>query len=242
MLYFILSLVTSTLGSLIGIGGGVILRPSLKLLGESAKSAAALSTFTVFIMAAISVYKYNKSKKIDFRTGIKAGLLIVPGSYIGTFAIAYVAESFINFTYLFVLFILICLMFFKEKIHKIEINYFFKLIISLVIGFCAGILGIGGGPFLIPLLMFVFHTEIQKIPGTSVFIVFISSLFSLVQHVTDGNIDYIKALPLAIAAIIGSVIGTKLNRKTDGKTVINLYNIIMILLFLGSLAALTFNL
>ena len=40
MLYFILSLVTSTLGSLIGIGGGVILRPSLKLLGESAKSAA----------------------------------------------------------------------------------------------------------------------------------------------------------------------------------------------------------
>ena len=90
--------------------------------------------------------------------------------------------------------------------------------------------------------MFVFHTEIQKIPGTSVFIVFISSLFSLVQHVTDGNIDYIKALPLAIAAIIGSVIGTRLNRKTDGKTVINLYNIIMILLFLGSLAALTLNL
>lgn len=133
-------------------------------------------------------------------------------------------------------------MFFKEKIHKIEINYFFKLIISLVIGFCAGILGIGGGPFLIPLLMFVFHTEIKKIPGTSVFIVFISSLFSLVQHAADGNIDYIKALPLAIAAIIGSVIGTRLNRKTDGKTVINLYNIIMILLFLGSLAALTLNL
>ena len=65
MLYFILSLVTSTLGSLIGIGGGVILRPSLKLLGESAKSAAALSTFTVFIMAVISVYKYNKIKKAE---------------------------------------------------------------------------------------------------------------------------------------------------------------------------------
>ena len=133
-------------------------------------------------------------------------------------------------------------MFFKKKIHKIEVNYFFKLMISLVIGFCAGILGIGGGPFLIPLLMFVFHTEIKNIPGTSVFIVFISSLFSLVQHMADNNIDYIKALPLAIAAIIGSVIGTRLNRKTDGKTVINLYNIIMILLFLGSLAALTLNL
>ena len=238
MLYFILSLVTSTLGSLIGIGGGVILRPSLKLMGESAKSAAALSTFTVFIMAAISVYKYNKSQKIDFKTGIKAGLFIVPGSYAGTFAIAYVPESFINFTYLFVLFVLICLMLFKNKIHKIEVNYFFKLLISLVIGFCAGILGIGGGPFLIPLLIFIFHTEIKNIPGTSVFIVFISSLFSLVQHMADRNIDYIKALPLAAAAIIGSVIGTRLNRKIDGKTVINLYNIIMIVLFLGSLAVL----
>ena len=242
MLYFILSLVTSTLGSLIGIGGGVILRPSLKLMGESAKSAAALSTFTVFIMAVISVYKYNKSKKIDFRTGIKAGLFIVPGSYIGTFAIAYVPESFINFTYLFVLFVLICLMFFKEKVHKIEVNYFFKLLISLVIGFCAGILGIGGGPFLIPLLMFIFHTEIKNIPGTSVFIVFISSLFSLVQHMAGGNIDYIKALPLAAAAIIGSVLGTRLNRKINEKTVISLYNVIMVVLFLGSLAALALNL
>ena len=242
MLYFILSLITSTLGSLRGIGGGVILRPSLKLLGESAKSAAALSTFTVFIMAAISVYKYNKSKKIDFTTGIKAGLFIVPGSYIGTFAIAYVPESFINFTYLFVLFVLICLMFFKEKIHKIEVNYFFKLLISLVIGFCAGILGIGGGPFLIPLLMFIFHTEIKNIPGTSVFIVFISSLFSLMQHMADGNIDYIKALPLAAAAIIGSVLGTRLNRKINEKAVISLYNVIMIVLFLGSLAALALNL
>ena len=242
MLYFILSLVTSTLGSLIGIGGGVILRPSLKLMGESAKSAAALSTFTVFIMAVISVYKYNKSKKIDFRTGIKAGLFTVPGSYIGTFAIAYVPESFINFTYLFVLFVLICLMFFKEKVHKIEVNYFFKLLISLVIGFCAGILGIGGGPFLIPLLMFIFHTEIKNIPGTSVFIVFISSLFSLVQHMAGGNIDYIKALPLAAAAIIGSVLGTRLNRKINEKTVISLYNVIMVVLFLGSLAALALNL
>ncbi len=238
MLYFILSLITSTLGSLIGIGGGVILRPSLKLLGESAKSAAALSTFTVFIMAAISVYKYRKSEKIDFKTGIKAGLFIVPGSYAGTFAIAYVSESFINFTYILVLFILICLMFFKEKIHKVEINYFLKLIISLVIGFCAGILGIGGGPFLIPLLMFVFHTDIKNIPGTSVFIVFISSLFSLAQHMADKNIDYLNAVPLAAAAIIGSVIGTKLNRKINDKTIINLYNIIMITLFLGSLAAL----
>jgi uncharacterized membrane protein YfcA len=238
VLYFILSLITSTLGSLIGIGGGVILRPSLKLIGESAKSAAALSTFTVFIMAVISVYKYNKSKKIDYRTGIKAGLLIVPGSYAGTFAITYVPESFINFTYLFVLFILICMMFFKEKIHKIEINSFFKLIISLVIGFCAGILGIGGGPFLIPLLMFVFHTDIKNIPGTSVFIVFISSIFSLAQHMAGNNIDYSRALPLAAAAIAGSIIGTRLNRKINEKTIINLYNIIMIVLFLGSLITL----
>ena len=133
-------------------------------------------------------------------------------------------------------------MFFKEKIHKIEVNYFLKLLISLIIGFCAGILGIGGGPFLIPLLMFIFHTEIKNIPGTSVFIVFISSLFSLVQHMADGNIDYIKALPLAAAAIIGSVLGTRLNRKINEKTVINLYNVIMVVLFLGSLAALALNL
>ena len=235
MLYLILSLFTSTLGSLIGIGGGVILRPSLIFFKETAAGAAALSTFSVFVMSVISTVKYGHLKKIDYKTGCRVGVLLVPGSFIGTKVIHYIPENIINGIYVLVLFVLICLMLFKKKIKKIEVSMFVKLILSFLIGFCAGVLGIGGGPFLIPLLLYVFFVEEDKLSGTSVMIVLISSAFSLGQHILNSNLDYSKILPLAVGAIIGSLIGTEINKRTGEKIVLTLYSIVLIVLFISGI-------
>ena len=235
MIYFFLSTITSILGSLIGIGGGVILRPMLKFFNETSLTAAALSTFTVFSMALLSSYKYGKQNLIDYKAGLKIGILIIPASFIGTRAIYLVPEKAINVIYVVILFILICFMIFRKKIKKVKINKFLKIFLVFMIGFGAGILGIGGGPFLIPLLLFVFHIDEKRLFGTSVFIVLLTSFLSLVQHAYEFNIDYMKAFPLAIGAFLGSVVGTGINKKVSSDVVIRIYNIVMILLFLGGI-------
>ena len=232
MFYFLLSLMTSTLGSLIGIGGGIILRPILKYHGELSVSASALSTFTVFFMALFSTYRYRKDKKINYRVGGYLGIMIFPASMLGTIAIKFFSERFIGFAYILTLLFLIVIMRLRKFFIKIVISKFIKFLIIVFIGCMAGFLGIGGGPFLIPLLLFIFSVDEDKVFGTAVFIVLISSFFSLVQHIFEMNIDYLKAVPLLLGAYIGSKIGTGLNKKIENSIIIKIYNYVIVGLLL----------
>ncbi|WP_108650313.1 sulfite exporter TauE/SafE family protein [Dongshaea marina] len=201
--YLCLSLSTSILGGFIGIGGGVILRPSLSYFHESANAAAALSIASVFFMALFSFFRYQKNTAINYRVALLVSCTILPGTIIGTCAISYIDESYINGAYLLVLILLLLCTLFNKQFSNLPSYLVINISLSVLIGFLAGLLGIGGGPFLIPLLMLAFKLNSKQITGTSVFIVLLSSTVSLGQHMLAMNLDYMKALPLIIGAIFG---------------------------------------
>ncbi|MFH1613277.1 MAG: sulfite exporter TauE/SafE family protein, partial [bacterium] len=110
----------------------------------------------------------------------------------------------------------------------------------LLCGFCIGILqglmGVGGGFILVPILIYIFHIPAAIVIGTSLFIICPSSAFGSISHILKGNVNFILVLLILSGSILGSFIGSQLTEKIRGKKIrfyfifIILVGIIMVLI------------
>ena len=80
-----LGFVAGILGSIIGLGGGIVAVPVMTFAGFPPTLAASNSLFAAFSNAVASTATYAKQKRVEFRIGIKLGLMCVPGTVLGAF-------------------------------------------------------------------------------------------------------------------------------------------------------------
>ena len=83
--FALIGLIAGILGSMIGIGGGIIISPVLTFLGLPPPQVAGTSLFAVSSTSISSTIAYAKSKKIQYMLGIKMALLSIPGAIIGSY-------------------------------------------------------------------------------------------------------------------------------------------------------------
>jgi len=80
-----LGFVAGILGSIIGLGGGIIIVPVLTFMGFSPTLAVSNSLFAVFSNSVASTTMYARQKRIELSLGWKLGLMAVPGTILGAF-------------------------------------------------------------------------------------------------------------------------------------------------------------
>lgn len=93
-----------------------------------------------------------------------------------------------------------------------------SLLLPMLIGFGVGILvsimGIGGGFFLIPAMIYILRMPAAVVVGTSLYqIIFITANVTLLQALTTQTVDIVLALLLLSGSVLGAQIGTKLGTK-----------------------------
>jgi len=86
--------------------------------------------------------------------------------------------------------------------------YGIGLPVGLVLGFLAGLIGIGGGIFLSPLLLLMGWADAKQTAAVSAAFIILNSLSGLAAHVFNGTINPGLALPLGFTVLIGSQIGS----------------------------------
>ncbi len=79
-----------------------------------------------------------------------------------------------------------------------------------IAGFLCGLLGIGGGSIIVPVLFFFFSVPIKKAIATSLMVVFISAISGFLVHLKSKNTDFKLAFYLIISGVIGAYIGAYL--------------------------------
>ncbi|PJC50206.1 MAG: permease [Nitrosopumilales archaeon CG_4_9_14_0_2_um_filter_34_16] len=204
------------LGSMIGLGGGVIVVPVLTFLGFPPTVAASNSLFAALSNATASTISYSKQKRIEYSLGIKLGLLSVPGTVLGAVVSTDVAPDIFKILFGFVLIASSVYIFLRKKIETRE-KIISKQMIVFAIGasFFAGVIssffGIGGGIIFVPLMVVGMGMAMKKAAPTSQMILLFASLSGVVIHSLLGHPDFIQSGFLAIGSFIGGLIGARLS-------------------------------
>ena len=221
MLYFIISLFSTVTGAIVGIGGGLIIRPLLANIGVAKSLASFTSAVVVLSMAMVTLATFiMNGVKINIRKILLLGIGSVIGGFLGGTLLKHVNENFIDTAYIFMLLLVLFSVVFRKKIPEINIkNPLAEITIGVLTGGLSGLFGIGGGPFQVTALIVFFGMDPREAAVDSIFITFLTTLSSLTKYTINGYMDFSLALYMIPAAVIGGYAGGKINRKISSKKV-----------------------
>ncbi|MHB1484748.1 MAG: sulfite exporter TauE/SafE family protein [Saccharofermentanales bacterium] len=247
ILYFIISFISSVIGAISGIGGGIIIKPVLDAstsLGVSAISY--LSGCTILAMSAVSLLRSRKTSVVlDFKCSavLSFGGIIggVAGKYIfdlikdalGKDAILGIIQSgiLLSMTAGVLIYIL--------NKDKLKTKYMHGLTARLVIGISLGavsaFLGIGGGPMNIAILYYFFSMDAKTSALNSLFIIFFSQLASLATVLVQQKVpqvDPIILLLMIVGGISGALLGSKISHHISVRNVEKFFCALMVVVML----------
>ena len=101
----------------------------------------------------------------------------------------------------------------KSKLYE---SAFTPIIIGLIVGFIAAIMGIGGAFILVPAMIYIIGMPTRLIPGTSLFVtIFVSAIVTVLHAFNYGSIDLILVFMLVTGSIVGVQCGQKLGEFID---------------------------
>jgi len=212
----LLGFTAGVLGSMIGVGGGIIVVPALTFLGFPPTVAASNSLFAALSNSIASTISYSRQKRIEFSLGLKLGLLTIPGTVLGAIISTDDSPDLFKFLFGFVLIASAAYIFLRKKIEDKE-KILSKQMMVFAIGasFFAGIIssffGIGGGIIFVPLMVVGMGMTMKRAAPTSQLILLFASLSGVIVHSILGHPDFLQAGFLAIGAFIGGLIGARLS-------------------------------
>ena len=115
----------------------------------------------------------------------------------------------------------------KSKLYE---SIFTPIIIGLLVGFIAAIMGIGGAFILVPAMIYIIKMPTRLVPGTSLFVtIFVSVIVTFLHSFNYGSIDLLLVAMLVVGSIIGVQIGQKLGEKIDSSGLRALLAILLLL-------------
>jgi len=101
----------------------------------------------------------------------------------------------------------------KSKLYE---SAFTPILIGLLVGFIAAIMGIGGAFILVPAMIYIIKMPTKLVPGTSLFVtIFVSVIVTFLHSFNYGSIDLLLVFMLVVGSIVGVQIGQKIGEKID---------------------------
>ncbi len=201
-----------------------------------------------------------REKLIDYRTTILLSIGTVPCGILGAYITKFLSFSWlVNMFAIFLIFISIKIFSSKDdnnpprsislpqslnrqlidsrgRVFKYNIYLIPGLIAGCVAGFVSGLLGIGGGTVMVPVMVLLVGMPMHISISASMLIICFTSLSSVSVHLSLGHISFNFAFLLAIGTIIGAQIGARLASKINPKHLRRLFALILIIISLRMLS------
>ena len=115
----------------------------------------------------------------------------------------------------------------KSKLYE---SIFTPILIGLVVGFIAAIMGIGGAFILVPAMIYIIKMPTRLVPGTSLFVtIFVSVIVTFLHSFNYGSIDLMLVVMLVVGSIIGVQVGQKLGEQIDSSKLKALLAILLLI-------------
>ena len=231
----ILFFITAILYSSVGFGGGSTYLALLLIWGVPYTIFPIIALSCNVIVVSGNCFNYIRAGNLNLKLLIPYLIGSIPLSFIG--GSLNIEKQIFEILLFFVLLIAGCLLLInfnsyddKDKSYK-NIPYFISITIGAILGFVSGIVGIGGGIFLSPILYLLKVARPKHIVTVASLFILINSIFGIAGQLTK-EIYFEEIYPyfyLLIAVLIGGQIGNYLNLKIFPTRILALITSILVI-------------
>jgi uncharacterized membrane protein YfcA len=228
----------SIAAALTGVGGGIFIVPLLTLLYNfEPVVAVGTSLATIIITSIASSISYLRQNRVYVKAGLALACATAPGGYVGA-AITAVPTIKMWLGVIFGAFLMVVAAqmiykalstksvkgcgvvdkAFERRLLKNGKKMFYGLCLSFFGGVASGLLGIGGGVVLVPVMCYALNFPIHFSIPTSMFIMIFTSISGVANHIQQGNVNALYAVYLGIGAVIGAHVGAYTSRKLSSRS------------------------
>jgi uncharacterized protein len=234
ILLVLVFLAVSTVFSMLGQGGGAFYVPMLLAVSVPFYVAASTSQALIVVVSISSMLIFARHGLIDWKLVFLVEPPTIAGSFLGGYLSVYIPPHVARLCFAGVLLIGAYFMYrpIRERsplapdghwwrwnrtgvAEPYAVNILELMPVMILVGFAAGMLGVGGGLLKVPALALLGGVPMGIAVGSSSLMVGATALTGLVGHLLQGHFDIKFALPLAAGVLAGSQIGPRLSVRTD---------------------------
>jgi hypothetical protein len=249
----ILGFLIGTVASMVGVGGGVFIVPLLILLYEFSPAYAVGTSLTTIIFTSLaSTVNYSKQKRIYYKTGLILAITTVPGAYLGAYLTSIIEAQLLGLIFGVFLFFVALRMIFKlnfsrrkrsdaekstnhtladseSSLFESKNKVLLGVMLSFFGGLSSGLLGIGGGSLLVPIMALAMSMPMHITVATSMFTMIFTSMAGVTQHFSLGHICFEQAILLALGTIFGAQLGAYTSKKVSSGNLRRIFGVVLII-------------
>ena len=220
----LVGLVAGFLSGLFGVGGGILIVPALVLLlGFTQRLAHGTSLAAVLPIAIASLTSYAVEDKVDWKVGALLAVGAVAGAVIGTHILHRLPHDTLAIIFAVLLVATAVRLLFDHSdaggrgdLHPLTIVSL--VIVGLITGVLAGLLGVGGGIFVVPAMVVGYGIPAAVAKGTSLAMIVPTSIVGTWRNRANHNVDLRVAVVLGLAGVVSAFIGGKISVGMSERT------------------------
>ena len=224
----VVTLVFTTLLTIAGVGAAFILIPVFIALGVEVHAAMATALLLNSIAMSFASVRFIRNRLVVWRTAVPILIVATLLSPLGAYLSQRLDRNVLLWMFVgFLLFAASMMLFYKPRARDVESSTArllgYGISVGGFAGFLGGLLGVGGGNFIVPVLVWL-GFDPKKASATTSFIVIFSSFSGFLGHATLGSINgqllALTALGSAGGALLGSWLMTDKLKSRQVKLVI----------------------
>lgn len=207
ILFFVVALVYSS----VGLGGGSSYTALMSIFGMNILAIPLISLTLNLFVTSIGSYNFLRHKHGNFKLILPFLLSSMPMAYLGG-ALSVSKELFYWLLLVSLIFVAVRIFFWKDVSFKFNFSSKSKVILSLIVGsalgLIAGIVGIGGGIYLVPLIIILGLGSEKEAAACGAVFTWLNSFSGLVSRLQYNSFDLTNYIPLIVAVILGGIFGS----------------------------------
>ncbi|WEK60670.1 MAG: sulfite exporter TauE/SafE family protein [Candidatus Microbacterium colombiense] len=211
--FITIGLLAGLLSGLFGVGGGTVIVPLLVLfLHFDQRLAAGTSLAAIVPTASVGVISYAVSGSVAWIPALILAAGAVVGAQIGTRLLPRISQTALRWGFVGFLVLVIITLFLVIPSRDAEfvlswITALALIAVGLGTGVLAGLIGVGGGVIVVPVLMLAFGTSDLVAKGTSLLMMIPTALSGTIGNLRTKNVDLRAAVVIGVSACTTTALG-----------------------------------
>lgn len=219
----------------VGLGGGTGYLAVMTLVGISTAVMTPTALLLNLVVTATALLRFGMAGRLRWKLLLPFLIPAIPAAFLGGILIA---DREIFLVLLAATLIVASITMFRnapnaqERSTEPDPLRLFAMAIpaGLMIGFLSGFLGIGGGVFLGPLLLFLGWAGPRQVAAMNSALILVLSSVALAAHGIKGGVNLMVVFPLALAAFLGGLGGVTLaERKLSPRVLQRIFSVIVLI-------------